>query len=101
MEPALVLALVLFATLITSAYTDIVQGKIYNWCTYPAIAVGVASYSCVGGWGGLTWSLVGLDKLLKPIRNLEHLRLLRPRSVSHGRAAFLKSSRFCELMADS
>ena len=60
MDPALLLALVLFAALITSAYTDMAQGKIYNWCTYPAIAVGVASYGWAGGWSGLVWSLVGL-----------------------------------------
>ncbi len=54
------LAGALFVTLIVSAYTDIARGKIYNWCTYPAVFAGMSACYIVGGPRGLVWPLVGL-----------------------------------------
>ncbi len=31
----------LLALLVTTAYTDLQRGKVYNWCTYPAIGLGL------------------------------------------------------------
>jgi prepilin peptidase CpaA len=59
-DPVLLLAGALFVTLIISAYTDIARGKIYNWCTYPAIFVGVSAYYIAGGLPGLVWAVIGL-----------------------------------------
>ena len=47
-------------TLIVSAYTDIVRGKVYNWCTYPAIFVGLSAYYIAGGPKGLVLPAIGL-----------------------------------------
>jgi len=45
----LVLQIVLFVLLIVSAYTDITKNKVYNWCTMPAMGVGMAGAYLVGG----------------------------------------------------
>ena len=54
------LLIALFATLIVSAYTDFARGKIYNWCTLPAIVVGLAGNYLAGGWDGLVFSSLGI-----------------------------------------
>jgi len=53
----------LFALLIAAAYTDLVRGKVYNWCTYPGIALGLLLSIAVGGELGVPTSgqsLIGL-----------------------------------------
>ena len=43
----------LFAVLVMSSYTDLAHGKIYNWCTLPAIALGLTLNGVLGGvWEG-------------------------------------------------
>jgi prepilin peptidase CpaA len=42
----------LFALLITSAYTDLAHGKIYDRVTYPAIAIGLTLNFLIGGIAG-------------------------------------------------
>ncbi len=63
-DPGLLLTGLLFAALIISAYTDIARGKIYNWCTYPAILLGLAGHCLIssqaGSLSGLLWSVLGL-----------------------------------------
>lgn len=46
------LFVVLFAFLIVCAYTDIANGKVYNWATYPAIGAGLALNFLIGGISG-------------------------------------------------
>jgi len=43
---------VLAAVLVIAAVTDLRSGKVYNWLTYPAIAVGLIGHTLLGGWGG-------------------------------------------------
>ena len=44
---------VLGVVLIVAGVTDIRSGKIYNWTTYPAVAVGLIGHVLLGGlWGG-------------------------------------------------
>ncbi len=52
MALTLSLAGLLFAVLVTSAYTDVAKGKIYNWCTFPAIALGIAGHIWLNVEGG-------------------------------------------------
>jgi Flp pilus assembly protein protease CpaA len=40
--------------------TDLTRSKIYNWLTLPALVAGVAVQSCLGGWGGLAQSGLGV-----------------------------------------
>jgi prepilin peptidase CpaA len=40
----------LFLLLIVSAYTDITRNKVYNWCTFPAIGLGLALAYLAGGF---------------------------------------------------
>jgi prepilin peptidase CpaA len=53
-------------TLVVASVTDIRRGRIYNWTTYPAIAVGLIGHSVLGGVTGhdghmgLLGSLAGL-----------------------------------------
>jgi len=47
----------LFAVLIVCVYTDLARGKIYNWCTLPAILAGLLVNYVLGGlldggWAG-------------------------------------------------
>lgn len=46
----------LFLLLVISVYTDVARGKIYNWCTFPAIALGLGTNYVLGGVmeGGLS-----------------------------------------------
>ncbi len=52
--------------LLVAAIVDVRKGKIYNWITYPAIAVGLIGHTLFGGLGGsetqlgLAGSLAGL-----------------------------------------
>jgi len=41
--------IILLALLVTAAFTDLAYGKVYNWCTVPAILVGLALGYVVGG----------------------------------------------------
>lgn len=63
LDPELLLAGLLFAALIVSAYTDIARDKVYNWCTYPAIFVGLVVHGLVGyqsgDWLSLGWGFLG------------------------------------------
>lgn len=63
-DPALLPAGLLFAALIISAYTDVARGKVYNWCTYPAILLGIASHCLIGyqtgDWLWIVWGVLGL-----------------------------------------
>jgi len=57
---------VLAVVVIISAVTDVRSGRVYNWTTYPAIALAVVGHTVTGGLGGdeqtlgFTGSLVGL-----------------------------------------
>ncbi len=46
----------LFVLLTVTVYTDIAEGKIYNWCTIPAFALGLGTNYVLGGVmeGGLS-----------------------------------------------
>jgi prepilin peptidase CpaA len=62
---------VLFAVLIAAAYTDLAQGKIYNWLVLPGIALGLVLNLAVGGlarggpWGAnLLSSGLGIGMVL-------------------------------------
>lgn len=50
-----VAAVLLFATLTTAATTDVLHRKVYNWLTYPAIALGLALGYGAGGLGEGLW----------------------------------------------
>jgi prepilin peptidase CpaA len=60
--------LVLGAVLVVAAVTDVRSGRIYNWLTYPAVALGLVGHTLLGGIFApatgypmsLTASLVGL-----------------------------------------
>ncbi|MBS3821208.1 MAG: hypothetical protein KGY81_05540, partial [Phycisphaerae bacterium] len=43
---------VVAVTLVVASVTDVRQGRIYNWTTYPAVAVGLIGHSVLGGVGG-------------------------------------------------
>jgi len=64
MDPVLLLAVLLFTAMIVSAYTDVARGKVYNWCTYPAIFVGLIVHGLIGyqtgDWLCLSRGLLGL-----------------------------------------
>ncbi len=64
LDPVLLLAGLLFAALVVSAYTDVARGKVYNWCTYPAILVGLIVHGLIGyqsgDWMSFGWGLLGL-----------------------------------------
>jgi len=49
-------AALLFLTLITAATTDVMSRKVYNWLTYPAIALGLALGYGAGGLGESVWA---------------------------------------------
>ena len=52
---------VLFLVLIVAAITDVRTGKIHNWTTYPAIAIGLIGHTLIGGLTGMddSFGLVG------------------------------------------
>lgn len=52
----------LLALLVVAAYTDLSRGKVYNWCTYPAIGLGLALGHILDAYqpGHLVNSLAGL-----------------------------------------
>ena len=41
----------LLALLIVAAYTDLSRGKVYNWCTYPAIVLGLGLGHILDAYG--------------------------------------------------
>ena len=43
---------VLAVVLVVAAVTDVRRGKVYNWTTYPAIAIGLIGHTLVGGLAG-------------------------------------------------
>ena len=43
-----------------AAWTDLRSRRIPNWLTVPALIVGAAANTMLGGWGGLKASLLGL-----------------------------------------
>ena len=47
----------LLALLIVAAYTDLSRGKVYNWCTYPAIALGLALAHILDAYVDRPWHL--------------------------------------------
>lgn len=47
----------LLALLIVAAYTDLSRGKVYNWCTYPAIALGLALGHILDAYVDHPWHL--------------------------------------------
>ncbi len=49
----------LFGTLVIAVYTDVSRGKVYDWCTYPAILVGIMGGAWIGGWKGGGMALLG------------------------------------------
>ena len=58
--------IILLALLVVAAFTDLAYGKVYNWCTVPAMLVGVALAYVVGGVDQGDFNLVqsGLGVLL-------------------------------------
>ena len=50
----------LFLLLIVAIYTDLAEGKIYNWCTLPAIFVGLLLNFVIGGWLEGGWTAANL-----------------------------------------
>ncbi|MFP4027998.1 MAG: prepilin peptidase [Candidatus Brocadiia bacterium] len=50
----------LFALLIICVYTDLASGKIYNWCTFPALFVGVLTNYVIGGFTEGGWTGMNL-----------------------------------------
>ncbi len=55
---------VLVAVLVAAAVCDLARGKVFNWLTYPAIAVGLGLAAARGAaagdaWDGLTDGLIG------------------------------------------
>ena len=52
----------LLALLVVAAYTDLSRGKVYNWCTYPAIGLGLALGHILDAYGPghLVNSIAGL-----------------------------------------
>jgi prepilin peptidase CpaA len=61
---------VMLAALGWAVVTDLRARRISNRLTYPTAALGLAVHAATGGWGGLTWSalgmLVGLALFLLP-----------------------------------
>ncbi len=55
-----IIQIIFFSLLLTTAVTDLAYKKIYNFITIPAIALGLVGNSVFGGWGGLKLSLIGL-----------------------------------------
>ena len=49
MAAGIVREAVLLALLVLAAYTDLARGKVYNWCTLPAIVLGVLLAYVIGG----------------------------------------------------
>ncbi len=45
----LTVQIVLFTLLIVAAYTDMTAGKVYNWCTFPALLLGLILNYWIGG----------------------------------------------------
>ncbi len=50
----------LFVLLVVSATTDMLERKVYNWTTYPAIAFGLTLGYCAGDLRGLATNAAGL-----------------------------------------
>ncbi len=48
---------VMVITLLVAVVTDLRTGKIYNWLTYPVVAVGLIGHTLVGGLGGSDYSI--------------------------------------------
>lgn len=48
-------AVLLFVTLTVAATTDVISRKVYNWLTWPAIALGLALGYGIGGIGSSPW----------------------------------------------
>lgn len=55
-----IIQVIFFSLLLTTAVTDLAYKKIYNFITLPAIVLGLLGNSVFGGWGGLKLSLIGL-----------------------------------------
>jgi prepilin peptidase CpaA len=55
--PALV-TYAIIAIAVSGALTDAVCGKIFNWLTIPALVLGIAASSWMGGWAGLSMALL-------------------------------------------
>lgn len=49
MNLELLAQVILFCLLIVAAYTDITAGKVYNWCTFPALFSGLVINYWIGG----------------------------------------------------
>ena len=60
--PSVTLA-ILAAVLVTAVVTELRDGRIYNWLTYPAIAVGLGLGALQGWTEGQTWAVLS-DRLL-------------------------------------
>ena len=58
MKPVLLAGAVLLAAI--AAWTDLRSRRIPNWLTVPALIVGAAANTVLGGWGGLRASLLGV-----------------------------------------
>lgn len=52
---SVVAAALLFLTLSVAATTDVLNRKVYNWLTWPAIALGLALGYGIGGLGTSAW----------------------------------------------
>lgn len=46
--------------LIVAAYIDGKQLRVPNWLTYPMVFSGIIYNTCMFGWAGLWWSVVGM-----------------------------------------
>lgn len=56
----LIINLLLILLFISSAVTDFLRNKIYNFQTYSAMASGLILWSLIGGWHGTLFSFLGL-----------------------------------------
>jgi len=55
--------LILLAVLVIAAYTDLATGKVHNWATLPAAALGLMLGYIVGGVGTLSQTLPGASAM--------------------------------------
>jgi len=56
----LIIHILLFFLVLSTIYTDLAYKKIFNWQTYPCLAIGLFTHCFLGGFNGFLGSLTGL-----------------------------------------